>query len=115
MNAAETLETYRAFLNGEHGQDITVRRYVGVGPSRTHTDTGTRARVTGYQPNEILGNVTQGDRRVIALADTLTALLPLTVDDKLIINGIETAIKAVDSNTRKIGSTLIALEIQAAG
>lgn len=115
MNAAETLESYRAFLNGDDGQDIRVRRYVGVGPSRTRTEVVTRARVVGYQPNEILGNITQGDRKVIALADTLTALLPLTVDDKLLIDGIETAIKAVDSNTRKIGSTLIALEIQVAG
>jgi hypothetical protein len=69
----------------------------------------------GYQPKELIGAIVQGDRKVIALIDALGALLPLTTTDKLVIRGREVAIKAVDDNTRRIGGTLIALEIQAAG
>jgi hypothetical protein len=108
------LASHRAFIN-EIGEDIIVRRYTGVAPNRVAHDTTTRARVMGYQPKELIGAIVQGDRKVIALIDALGALLPLTTTDKLVIRGREVAIKAVDDNTRRIGGTLIALEIQAAG
>jgi hypothetical protein len=114
MTADEALAQHRAFL-AEIGEDIVVRRYSGTGPTRTATDVTTRARVTGYQPRELVGAIVQGDRKVIALADNVAALLPLTTTDKLVIRGHEVAIKAVDDNTRRISGVLIALEIQAAG
>ena len=52
---------------------------------------------------------------MIALVDTLSAILPLTNDDKLVIRGAEVAILAVDDETRRIHGTLIALEIQVRG
>lgn len=97
------------------GETIHVRRYTGTGPTRTYVDAATTARVTGYAPRELVGGIVQGDRKVIALVDTLGAVLPLTTSDKLVIRGREVAIKAVDDNTRRIGGVLIALEIQAAG
>jgi hypothetical protein len=57
----------------------------------------------------------QGDRRVIALVDTLSSILPVTISDKCVVRGKELAIKAVDDNTRRIGGTLIALELQVGG
>jgi hypothetical protein len=114
MNAAEALASHRAMV-AEIGEAVTVRRYSGPGASRSHVDTPTQARVTGYLPQEIVGDVTQGDRKVIALADTLAAVLPLTTSDRLVIRGREVAIKAVDDNTRRIGGVLVALVIQAAG
>jgi hypothetical protein len=42
-------------------------------------------------------------------------LLPITTNDKIVIRGKELAIKAVDDNTRRIGTTLIALTLQVGG
>jgi hypothetical protein len=110
MTPDQALKSHRAFINAA-GEDIVVRRYGDDAP----TEATTRARVMGYLPNQIVGSVTAGDRRVIALVDTLAAMLPLTRKDKLVIRGREVAIKAVDDSTRRIGGTLIALEIQADG
>ena len=66
-----------------------------------------------------------GDRKVTLIIDpaapvavgnvALADLLPLTTADKLVVRGRECAIKAVDGDTRRIGGTLIALELQVAG
>jgi hypothetical protein len=114
MTPAEAIASHQKFI-AELGETILVRRYSGTGAARTKVDVATTARVMGYAPRDLVGSITQGDRRVIALADTLAALLPLTNSDKLVIRGREVAIKAVDDNTRRIAGTLIALEIQAAG
>jgi hypothetical protein len=114
MNAAEALSSLRSFLQ-EVGEDVIVRRYSGTGPTRTVTERTTRARVKGYQPNELVGAIVQGDRKVIMLVDALADLLPLSTADKLVIRGREVAIKGVDDSTRRIGGTLIGLDLQVAG
>jgi hypothetical protein len=114
MNAAEALAQHRAFL-AEIGEDVIVRRYSGTGPGRTVIERTTRARVKGYQPNELIGAIAQGDRKVIMLIDALADLLPLSTADKLVIRGREVAIKGVDDSTRRIGGTLIGLDLQVAG
>lgn len=114
MTPAESLASHRAFM-AELGENILVRRYSGTAPTRTHVDTAAMARVMGYQPKDLVGAIVQGDRRVIMLVDTLAAVLPLRTSDKLVIRGIETSIKAIDDNTRRIAGTLIALDIQAEG
>lgn len=102
------------------GEDIVIRRYSGpAGPDRPYTDTVARARVTGYQPRDLVGGIVQGDRRVIVLVDTLGALLPIVPgrdsDDRAVVRGKELTILAVDDSTRRIGGTLIALELQVRG
>ena len=114
MTPDEALDMYRRQI-AEHGETVTVRRWSGPAAARVATDVATLARVAGYQPREIVGPVIAGDCRVIALVDTLGALLPLTTADKLVIRGREVAIKGIDDNTRRIAGTLIAIEIQAAG
>lgn len=114
MTPADSLAQHRAFL-AEIGEDVVVRRYAGTGPSRVPADVTVRARVMGYKPAEVVGAVVQGDLLVIALADTLAALLPLKTSDVLVIRGVEKRVMAVDDNTRRVGGTLIALEIQARG
>jgi len=114
MTPADSLAQHRAFL-AELGENVVVRRYAGTGPARVPTDVTVRARVMGYKPAEVVGAVVQGDLRVIALADNLAALLPLKTTDFLVIRGAERRVMAIDDNTRRIASTLIALEIQARG
>lgn len=114
MTADEAIASHKAFI-GVVGETVSVRRYTGTGPTRTYADTTALARVTGFQPKDLVGSIVQGDRKVIMLVDTLSSVLPLTTADSVIIRGREVKIKAIDDNTRRIGGTLIALELQVAG
>jgi hypothetical protein len=114
MTPDEALDQHRAFIN-EIGEDIAIRRFTGTGTPRPYTDTTTKARVMGYQPSQLVGPIVQGDRKVIALVDTLSSMLPITTNDKAVIGGKVLSIKAVDDNTRRIAGTLIALELQVGG
>lgn len=49
----------------DHGQDATLRRLLGLGPSRTESDVTVRIRMDDYRPDEIVGGIVQGDSRVI--------------------------------------------------
>lgn len=97
------------------GENIAIRRFSGAGASRTHADTTVRARVTDYDPSELNGDVVQGDRKVICLVDTLTSILPVTTDDKIVLRGSELTIVKADDSTRRVAGILIALELQARG
>lgn len=111
------LTAYRREL-GQYGETTHIRRYSGTGPGRTHVDTPMRARVRGYQPAELVGTIQQGDRNVIGLAEDLINggfLMPVTASDKLIVRGRELAIMGVDDSSRRVGSMLVAIEIQVRG
>lgn len=100
------------------GEEIKLRRYTGTGSSRPFADYVLRAKVAGYTPNELIGNIQQGDRNIIALAeDVFNAQFPVPVklDDKVIVRGRTLDIMAVDDSTRRIGGELIAYQIQARG
>lgn len=125
MTPAEALGMHRRMLS-EVGETVLVRRYSGKGASRAvATEAAALARVMGYQPQQIVGAVRQGDRRVILLNDpsaavpagkvALSTLLPLSSDDFLVIGGNEVEIDGVDDATRRIQGTLVALEIQVRG
>lgn len=121
-SAAEMLEDHREMIEDE-GESIIIRRYPdGDGDP---IECRVAARVLGYAPGQLVGSIIQGDRRIIALNDpdavvtdgmvALADLLPLDTNDKAVVRGRELAVKAIDDNTRRVGGTLIALEIQAGG
>jgi hypothetical protein len=114
MNAAEAIASHTAFIN-EVGETVYVRRFSGTPPTLTIANTATTARVVGCRTNPLLGPITEGDRDVIALVDDLSGILPLTTNDALVVRGKEMIIKAIDDNTRRIGGTLVALEIRIGG
>ncbi len=111
------------------GELITIRRYTSTGLGRTKLDLEVRARVTGYAPDELVGGIQQGDRRLVCLAEDLAAnapnsppdspplsiILPLTSADKVVVRGKELAIISFDDSTRRIQGVPIAFEIQARG
>lgn len=100
------------------GEEIKLRRYTGTGTSRPFADYLLRAKVAGYTPQELVGNIQQGDRNIIALAEDVFAAqfpVPITPNDKVIVRGKELAILSVDDSTRRIGGELIAYQIQARG
>lgn len=112
MTAAEALALHQMQINA-NGQTVSIRRYTGTGPSRTYADTATKAYVRNYGSDELIGAIVQGDQRAITLVDTLTSILPVTTNDKLVVGSKEYAIK--NPMKRVVGGTLIALEIHAAG
>jgi len=117
MNAAQATAQLRAFLQ-EIGEDIVIRRYSGSGPDRPKTEVTVRARVVEYASKDIIGPVQLGDRKLIVLADPLADLLPLKPavgNDVAVVRNRELQIIRVDDNTRRIGGTLVGLEIQVRG
>ena len=101
----------------EVGEDIRIRRYTGVGPNRPWFEATVRARVMNYDARELAGNIAEGERRAIVLAEDLDAAqftLPLVAGDNLkaVVRGKEVAIKAVDDNTRRVEGVLIAIELR---
>lgn len=114
-----TPEAVRASYRRAITDTVTLRKYTGSNTSRTKVDTVAHARVTGYTPQELIagGTVQQGDRKVVMLAEDLenAGVSAPANGDKLVVRGRELNIQAVDDNTRRIGSTLIAYVIQARG
>jgi hypothetical protein len=114
MTPEQVKETYRRMLN----QTITVRRYTGTGTSRPKYEAEVLARVTGFEPHDLVGLALQGDRRVILLADDLAATqfpTPLLKGDKVVVRGRELNIEAPDDSTRRVGDVLIAYELRVRG
>lgn len=126
MSLAErVLRSYRAGM-ARGCEIVTVRRYAGKGPARAVSmQADALARVVGYQPDELVGAVQQGDRKAIVINDpsatvpvgkvTLSTMLPLTSDDKLVIDGREVAIVGRDDAARRIQGVVIAIELQVRG
>lgn len=114
MTPDQVLNSYARMLR----ERVTVRRYTGVGTNRPKTDiANVRARVTEYQPNELVGTITQGDRKAIIYAPDVAAggISALTLNDKIVVYGRELAIFAIDNATRRIDGQLIAYELQLRG
>lgn len=103
-----------------HGETVLVRRYTPAtgGVGRPKFDAEVRARVTGYAPEELVGSIVQGDRKVILLVEDLIAkqfAMPVLASDKIVVRGKEFAIIAPDDSTRRIANVLIAYELTARG
>lgn len=116
MTPAEAIASHQAFI-GEIGEDVIIRRFAGKGDARAAASTVTvKARVMGYEPHELTGPIVLGDKKAIAMAADLAALMPLRKDvDTIEIGGVEHSIEYVDDRKRRIAGVLIALEICARG
>ncbi|WP_018456807.1 hypothetical protein [Bradyrhizobium sp. WSM4349] len=126
MSPDDALESHRSQLAENGGGAVLVRRYAGKGVSRAvAAEASALARVAMYKPEQLVGGIVQGDRKVIVLNDpaasvasgqvALSTMLPLSNDDRLVISGREVAIQGVDDQARRIQGVLIALEIQVRG
>jgi hypothetical protein len=97
---------------------ISIRRYTGTGTNRPRFDWDVSARVMEFAPQELVGAIVQGDRKLIVLHDDLVAIgFPFPVQSgsnwKAVVRGKELQIKSVDDNTRRLGGVLIAYDIVA--
>lgn len=118
MTPAAARESYRKAIAAV-GETVTIRRYSGLPPSRTAVNKTVRARVVGFAPDELIGGIVQGDRKLIVLAEDIGSPITLPIvpgaNDKVVVRGREMTVKAVDDNTRRIAGELIALEITVGG
>lgn len=112
MKPADVIADYRAVL-AEVGETVTVSRTNP--PPLAPTDVQALARVTGYTLDELQPGVEQGRRKVVLLAEDVTFDPPLRAGDKVTVRGTVLNIDSVDDNTRRVGGTLIAYELQASG
>jgi hypothetical protein len=99
-------------------ETVSIRRYTGTGTNRPRFDWDVAARVTEYAAEELVGPITQGDRKLIVLhEDLVEAGFPFPVQNganwKVVVRGKELQIKAVNDNTRRLSGELIAYEITA--
>lgn len=108
---------YKAALE-RRGEPVTIRVFTGVGVSRTYADYQTVARITGFNPHEIVGAIQQEDNQVIILAENLeTAGMTgeIKVNDKLICRGRTYNVEASDYNTRRVAGILAATVLRIRG
>ncbi len=104
------------FALDEVGENVIIRTY-DVGAD-TYTDKTVRARVTEFAPDQLVGPIVQGDRKLIMLAsdvDGAGVTLALTTNCKILVRGKELQVKAIDDNTRRVQGDLIAYELVVGG
>lgn len=94
------------------GETVVFRRLTGVIP----LDVTVRAVVRGYGPDELVGGVQQGDRRVTLSQREMEQAQwcwPVKVQDRVIIEGKPTVVQSVDK--RKIGDDVAMYVLQVRG
>lgn len=117
MNRAGIKARYRRAIR-QHGEPVLFRRYTGSGSPRPMFNAEVAGWVQGYQPQELIGGIVQGDRRVILLAEDVNRAqigLPITTNDKIVVRGRELAIGSVDDSTHRDGTELVAFELKVTG
>lgn len=115
MPAARALATYRRMIEA-FGETVTLRR---LNPSpEPATEVTMRARVTSYDPVELVEGVQQGERLVVLMAEDIGSFpVPIEMNgrDRIVIRGAVTTPVAVDDSTRRIGGVLIAYGVRVIG
>lgn len=117
MNVDQVKATYQHMMD-EHGEWIVIRRYTGQGTNRPKFDISVRAVVRNYMPEELVGDIQQGDRQVVVLAKDIIdkqLRLPITTNDRAIVRDKELAIRAPDDSSVRVGPHLVAYKFNARG
>lgn len=118
MSLAERIRARYRTEVGRVGETVTIRRYYGSGSPRAKYEKAALARVNAYAVDQLIGSIVQGDQKVILLAEDLetgAVTLPLLISDKVVVRGRELQIVSIDANTRRVGGTLCAYELQVRG
>lgn len=110
MDVNEAIDAYARNLT-----DIAALTGVRTGVALSAS--GVSCRIVGYTPAQLVGTILQGDQSIILLKRDLDAQgFPRPIKgDKVTVNGVLMTVQAVDPNTRKIGTTIIAYVAQVRG
>ena len=93
---------------------MTVRRYTGVGASRTSTDCIAYARADQIATNDLVGDVRQDDVRLVILDADLIAggyPTPILVNDRVVMRGQEHIVISANDATRRVAGVLVAHDV----
>ena len=96
------------------GSAVELRRGSGDNASRCTL----KAKLAGYKPQELTGEVQQGDTKVIFMAEDVAAFpLPIKAKstDAIYLDGRKMTVQAVDDMTRRVGGESIAYELRVRG
>lgn len=103
----------------QRGEEITIRRVTSTGPAIEKT---VRAIVSGYTPDELVGGITQVDRKLTISAEDLEREpnpfpLPLRRggSDKAVVRGQLMTLEDIDDSSMRMAGQLIAYRVRAKG
>jgi hypothetical protein len=116
LSSQEIVADYERALD-LRGEIIEIARQTGATPNAVFR-ASCRARVKGYRPDPLVGQITQGEITIIALLKDLIDNrfpLPVVVSDKVWVRGSQRTINLVDNNTGRNGTTQIFVKITAVG
>ncbi|MGA0561702.1 hypothetical protein ACO2RV_04575 [Ancylobacter sp. VNQ12] len=112
MSPAEAIAMLDRAL-AANGEDVVLRRMTHLGTTSTPADRpGIRAHVRGYRPDELVGNIAQGDRQVILSPSGLDGDLPKR-GDLVLIAGRSCMIEAAAEI--RVGGVVVRIELQVKG
>lgn len=123
MTPAEMISSLDRAL-AQYGEDVTLRRSTWVEGVATHMDAGIRAKVTGYLPDELVGGIVQGDRKVILSPTGIAAeawpAADATVDERMpqvgdVVISAGRAYRVMAPNPLRAGGEVVRIELQVRG
>lgn len=86
------------------GHTITFKRVVGKLPNATTYEKTVKAVVSGYKPEELIGEITVGTRKIIVSSLALSAVgfpIPIKKGDSVFSFGNEMVVQTVDLDHRE--------------
>lgn len=115
MTPAAIAAAYRRQISA-YGEPVTLWRPATETAAEVRLE-NLRARVRSFLPRELTGEVQQGDRKVILLAEDVAGFpLPiLSGIDRVIWGGRTLVVTAVDDATRRVAGTPIAYDLTVTG
>lgn len=108
-----TLRSFRRTIQ-KYGREIYLLKNNGTSFDRYGP---VMALVRGYAPDEIIGNVMQGDTRLLIFAESMpAAVTKLEVrKDRVEVSGTVMSVESWDPNSKSIGELGIAIESRCRG
>jgi hypothetical protein len=99
-------------------RQVTLSRF---GARRSANSARSCARIATYLPQELTGNMQEGDRKVIVLADDIAGVRPSLCRSgrsriaSSWLDGRSLVIQSVDDTTRRVAGVLVAFELRVSG
>ncbi|MGV6875924.1 hypothetical protein ACUSIJ_24970 [Pseudochelatococcus sp. B33] len=109
MTPEQAKAAYRRQIDA-HGEAVTLRKgFDGA-------EISVRVRVTGFQPEQLVGSVTLGHRRIVILAEDVPSSWGVPQkNDRVIVGALTLTVQHVDSSTRRVAGETVAFDLTATG
>ncbi len=118
MTPQQARDAWRRGL-AERGERLMLRRLTVTGiATPPHHDAEALGRVQGYEAKELVGDIQQGDREVLVLAEDLIAAhwpVPPRQNDQVLWGGKTMQVVSPDDATIRVGSTVVAYRLRVRG